>query len=109
MAVRVDYKNRMGYYYQYSEDKSKKWKIWLCGANAMWAQMYFYTDKDENGKRAQMVQLNGFLADVEHLKRCIKAGFLKYQGLTFFADKMTPELWKAVKELTQNGFKVTIK
>lgn len=104
MPLRVNYtmKSRIGYY------RKQNRNVWLCSSNSLWAEIHFYAEP-EDGKRVQKVQLISFLADVEHLKRCLKAGILKYQGLTFFADKMTPELWKAVKELTQNGIKVTIK
>ena len=108
MALQVDYRDRKGYYYVPSADGSKKCKIWICGANALWAEMYFFA-KETDGKREQRVQLYGFLADVPHLERCLKSGYLKYHGLTFFADKMDADLWKAVKALTEGGIKVTIK
>ena len=104
MALHVDFtmKSRVGYY------RNGKRKIWLCSANALWAEMNFYA-VTEDEKLVQKVQLCGFIADTEHLKRCIKAGIIHYQGLTIFASKMNADMWKAVKMLTKNGIKVTIK
>lgn len=106
--VHVNYNERMGYYYAPATN-GKKCKVWLCGANCLWAEINFYAKK-EDGKRVQMVQFVSFIADNEHLNRCLKNGVkFGYQGLTFFADKMNADLWKAVKALTENGYKVTIK
>ena len=108
MALRVDFNNRFGYCLVPTVN-GKKTKVWLCGANCLWAQINFYR-KEEDGKRVDMTQLCGFICDVAHLKRCLKNGVhLNYDGLTFFAEKMDAELWKAVKVLTENGIKVTIK
>ena len=87
----------------------KKAKVWLCGANCLWAEINFY-HKEEDGKRTDMAQLCGFFVDIAHLKRYFKNGVkFDYHGLTFFAEQMNAEVWKAVKVLTENGIKVTIK
>lgn len=108
MAIRVDYKKRMGYYLAPTSN-GKKAKVWLCEANCLWAEMNFYR-KEEEGKRTDMAQLCGFFMDIAHLNRCLKNGVrLNFHGLTFFAEQMDSEVWKAVKVLTENGIKVTIK
>ena len=109
MALNVDFKmeTRLGYYYAPAM-RGGMTKVWLCSANCTWAEINFYT-KQEDGKRIQMTQLCGFIVDIEHLKRCLKGVHSNYQGLTFFANKMDAELWKAVKVLTEYGIKVTIK
>lgn len=106
--VHVNYKERLGYYYVPALGRRNR-KVWLCGANCLWAEMNFYAT-EEDGKKVQMAQFYGFISDPEHIKRCLKGGVhLPYHGLTFFADKMNADLWKAVKALTENGYKVTIK
>ena len=108
MAIRVDYNKRMGYYLA-PACNGKKAKVWFCGANCLWAEINFYR-KEEDGKRTDMAQLCGFFMDLQHLKRCLKDGMkLNYHGLTFFAEHMDSEMWKAVKILTENGIKVIIK
>lgn len=107
MAVRVDYKKRIGCWTATYNGKKKT--IWLCRANCLWAEMNFYR-KEQDGKRVDMAQLCGFYADPGHLKRCISAGCVPdYKGLTFFASELDAEIWKAVKVLTGNGIKVAIK
>ena len=107
MAVHVNYNERMGYWTAMHNGKAIR--IWLCKANCLWAEMHFYR-KEEDGKRIDMAQLCGFYCDLGHLKRCVSAGCIPdYKGLTFFAEKMTQDTWKAVKALTENGIKVTIK
>lgn len=109
MALHVSYKNRMGYCYLKSMDGTKTWKIWFCHANALCAMMYFYR-KQEDGKLHDMVQLNNFLLDVQHAKRCIQGGAFKdYYGFTFFANELTPNMWKLVKIMAKSGIKVIIK
>lgn len=106
--IHVDYKEKLGYYYVPATEGGKR-KVWLCGANCLWAEMYFYTTK-EDGKKVQMAQFLGFVGDSEHVKRCLKSGVrFNYQGLTFYASKMSAEHWKAVKALTEYGYQVTIK
>lgn len=46
--VHVNYNERMGYYYAPATN-GKKCKVWLCGANCLWAEMNFYAKK-EDGK-----------------------------------------------------------
>ena len=109
MALIVDFKTetRMGYYYV-AKGNGKRTKVWLCSANCTWAEIYFY-NKVEDGRQATMTQLCGFICDLKHLERWLKNTQAPYDGLTFFACKMDAELWKAVKILTENGVKVTIK
>ena len=108
MALRVDYKKRMGYYLA-PACNGKKAKVWICGANCLWAEINFYREM-EDGKRIDMAQLCGFICDVAHLKRMVANGCKPaYHGLTFFADKLDSEQWKAIRVLTENGYKVTIK
>lgn len=48
MAIRVDYNKRMGYYLAPTTN-GKTAKVWLCGANCLWAEINFYR-KEEDGK-----------------------------------------------------------
>lgn len=107
MALHVDFENRIGYYTLHSQDGSKKWKIWFCHANALCAEIYFY--KDENGE--EMANLHSFFGDVEHLRRCAKAGLLTNYGagVTLYAKEMNNDLWKMARIFAENGIKVTIK
>ena len=43
IMLKVDYKKPYGYYTLTQGEK--KFKIMLCKANAMWAEMYFYKDE----------------------------------------------------------------
>lgn len=105
MALRVNYKNRMGYCYCDNVDRTRKVKIWFCHANALCAMMNFF--KNENGK---VNRLHSFLLDLDHAKNCIKADLFKdYSGFTFFAKELTDEMWGLIKLMTKNGIKVTIK
>lgn len=103
--LHVDYKNRIGYYTIQRDEQ--KFKIWLCHANALCAEIYFY--KDENGEDTSM--LYSFYADIQHLKNCAKNGHLKgYEnGVTFYAKELDNDLWKMVRIFAENGIKVTIK
>lgn len=107
MALQVDFKNRIGYYTLHSQDGTKKWKIWLCHANALCAEIYFY--KDENGK--EVANLHCFFADIEHLKRCAKDGLLDHYkaGITLYSKEMDNDLWKMARIFAESGIKVTIK
>lgn len=108
MAIRVDYTKRMGYYLAPASN-GKKAKVWLCGANCLWAEINFYRTV-EDGKKTDMAQLCGFFLDHAHLKRYLKnEDHAHFKSLTFFADRMNAELWKAVKILVENGVKITIK
>ena len=119
MPLRVNYKNRIGYYTKtekFPNVPDRKFKNWMCHANCLWADMYFYTAKeghDEFGEKVKKgdkrVQPIAFWTDTQHLKRALNDG--AYQGADdfhFFADQMNADIWKAVKILVEAGKKVTI-
>lgn len=115
MAISVSYKNRIGYYTKtekWPDEPERKFKNWICHANCLWADMYFYTlDQDcRDGKKGdKMAQLIGFWCDTGHLKRAVKDGCYKgADDFHFFADQMDADIWKAVKILVEAGKKVTI-
>lgn len=110
MPLTVNYKNRIGYYTETRTvgNITRKYKIWLCHANALCAMMYFYTTEEE-GKKNKMVQLCGFFDDTTHAKRCIQDGFFKdCSGFHLRAKQMDSRHWKLAELLTRNGIKVTI-
>ena len=51
MALRVSYKDRIGYYTKtekWKDEPDRKFKNWMCHANVdLWADMYFYTVKED--------------------------------------------------------------
>lgn len=110
--LNVDY-NKLPYGYYTLKQGENKFKITLCKANAMRAEMYFY--KDECGKK--MVQLHSFLFDADHVKRCFKQGgvFDKCDNYVFYTEELkgkdgyANDIWKAIRILVENGKKVTIK
>lgn len=106
MALNVSYKNRIGYYTLTQGEN--KFKIYFCHANALCAEMYFYTDKESGKKR---VQLYSFYVDLQHLKNCAKDGLLDHygNGITLFAKEMDKDLWEMVKIFAKNGISVKIK
>lgn len=115
MAISVSYKNRIGYYTKtekWPDEPERKFKNWICHANCLWADMYFYTlDQDcRDGKKGdKMAQLIGFWCDTGHFKRAVKDGCYKgADDFHFFADQMDADIWKAVKILVEAGKKVTI-
>lgn len=120
MALRVSYKNRIGWYTKterWPGEPDKKFKNWMCHANVdLWADMYFYTvreDYEEFGtkrkKGDKMAQLIGFWIDTAHLKRSLKDfGYSEADDFHFYADQMDADIWKAVKILSDAGKKVTI-
>lgn len=120
MPLRVNYKNRIGYYTKtekWPDEPDRKFKNWMCHANVdLWADMYFYKVKEDLErigskvkKGDKRVQFIAFWTDTQHLKRALKDG--AYQGADdfhFFADQMNADIWKAVKILVEAGKKVTI-
>lgn len=110
MALQVNYKNPYGYVTitQKRKGVERKYKVTLCKCNAMWAEMYFYTQ--DNGEK--MAQLYCFIADIQHLKNCIKDNCLvNYDNFVFKYKEIkgNKQIWKAIQMLTENGKKVTIK
>lgn len=107
MALNVDFKkcNRIGYYT--TLQNGRKFKIWLCPANALCAEIHFY--KDENGE--EKAHLYSFFGDIQHVKNCAKNGHLTgyHSGVTLYAKMINNELWKMVRIFSENGIKVTIK
>lgn len=105
----VSYKgtDRIGYYRVKQGEHT--YTIWLCKANALWADMSFTCDR-ETGKTT--AQLQGFFADLQHIKNCDKefelftlGGAGKREGaIVFRAKHMTPELWNVVKYLTSSKY-----
>lgn len=120
MALRVYYKNRIGWYTsteEYPDMPVRKFKNWMCHANVdLWADMYFYKVKEDYEqfgtkykKGDKMAQVIAFWCDTGHLKRALKDG--AYRGADdfhFFADQMDADVWRAVKILVNAGKKVTI-
>ena len=117
--LNVSYRNRIGYYTKIEKDldgNDRKYKNWICHANCLWAEMYFYKvdeDYERYGKHYKkgdkMAQLICFFSDNKHLKTCIERDI--YYGCDdfhFFADQMTPEMWTSVKLIINAGKKVTI-
>lgn len=118
--LRVDYNDRIGYFTNTEKcgEIQNTYKIWLCRANCdLWASMYFYKvseDYEEHGKTykkgEKMAQLHGFAIDTKHLKNCLKNGvYDNCDNYHFIKDKMTPEIWQAVRLLAEYGKTITIK
>lgn len=121
MALRVSYKNRIGYYTKtenWPEDEPvRKYKNWMCHANVqLWADMYFYKVKEDYEqfgrkykKGDKMSQLIAFWCDTKHLKNALKDDAYRCaDDFHFYADQMDADIWKAVKILAEAGKKVTI-
>lgn len=120
MALNVSYRNRIGYYTKTEDwpkdEPTRKYKNWICHANCLWADMYFYKvveDFDRFGKHYhkgdKMVQLIAFWSNPKHLKDALKNGaYAGADNFHFFADEMDAEIWRAVKILAEAGKKVTI-
>lgn len=108
MALRYSYKNRMGHYTLRWENKD--YKVWFCHANAICAMLYFYKD-EEDGKKVDMVQLQGFFADIKHAKACLDDDFFRNcRNFTFYAKELDKSMWELIKLMTTKyGIKVTIK
>ena len=111
IMLKVDYKKPYGYYTLTQGEK--KFKIMLCKANAMWAEMYFY--KDEEGTKK--AQLYAFLLDYKHYKNCLKnddTNLESCNNYVFYANELKDDgyandIWKTIRSLAENGKKVTIK
>ena len=120
MALRVSYKNRIGYYTKterWPDEPERKYKNWMCHANVdLWADMSFYKVKEDYEqfgtkyhKGDKMAQVIAFWIDPQHLKRALKDGaYWGADDFHFFADQMTAKMWTAVKILAEAGKKVTI-
>jgi len=117
--LNVSYRNRIGYYTKterWPNEPEKKFKNWICHANCLWADMYFYKVKEDYErfgekfkKGDKMAQVIAFWHNTKHLKDALKNG--AYQGADdfhFFVDQMDTEIWSAVKILAHAGKKVTI-
>lgn len=107
--VNVEYKKPYGTYTLTQKDSQgeKKFKITLCRANCLWAEMVFF----KNDKGEDMVQLYNFFSDIKHMKKCIKSGLLKdMDNFRFHAKRIegNKSIWEAIKLLAENGKKVTI-
>lgn len=105
MALHVDFDRKLGHYTL--KQGERKYKIYFCACNALCAEIHFY--KDEQGE--EMAQLHSFFGDLEHLKRCAKAGRLNHygNGVILYAKNMTSDHWKMARVFAENGIKVTIK
>lgn len=119
MALRVSYKNRIGYYTKterWLDEPEQKFKNWICHANCLWADMFFYKvneDFERFGKKFKkgdkMAQVIAFWTDTQHLKNALKDGaYCRADNFHFYADQMDADIWKAVKILAEAGKKVTI-
>lgn len=109
--LNVDYKKPYGYYTltQKRGDEVKKFKITLCKANAMWAEMYFYKD-EKTGE--DMAQLYSFYADAKHVSKHLSGGGnTEADDFVFKAKEISDnsEIWKSIKVLAKYGKKITIK
>lgn len=111
--LNVNYKKPYGFYTLTQGEN--KFKITICKANAMWAEMHFY--KNEEGTK--MAQLYAFLADYKHAKNCFNNGGTHLEqcdNYVFYAkelkdksDGYVNDIWKTIRLLAENGKKVTIK
>lgn len=115
MAVNVSYVNRIGYYTKtekWPDEPEKKFKNWICHANCLWADMYFYKlDQDcrEGKKGERIAQLIAFWTNPAHLKRSLENGaYQNADNFHFFVEEMDEHMWSAVKILARAGKKVTI-
>lgn len=107
--INVDYKTPYGYYTltQKTSEGKKKYKVHICKANCLWAEVYFYT----NNQGEDMVQLMGFFSDLKHLANCLKNNVEDGNNNYIFNSKEIGEnkdIWGAIRLLTENGKKVTI-
>lgn len=101
--LNVTYTDPIGHYTL--NERGNQYKIAICHANCICAMVYFYTD--ESG--TDMVQLQGWFADLVHAKNCIKTGFFNdCTDITFYAKEMGKDMWNVVKAMTKQGIKVTI-
>lgn len=108
--LHVDYKNPYGYYTltQKQEYGVKKFKITLCRANCLWADIYFY----KNEEKKSMVNPHAFSLDTQHLERCLKNHvYDEANNFVLYAKEIQKEsqIWKAIRILTKYGKTVTIK
>lgn len=120
MALRVSYKNRIGYYTKtekWPDEQEKKFKNWMCHANVdLWADMYFYKvaeDYERFGRKYhkgdKMAQLIGFWCDKAHLKRGLDGGcYHNADNFHFYEEEMNPDIWAAVKVLAKAGKTIII-
>ena len=113
--VNVSYKNRIGYYTKtekWPDEPEQKFKNWICHANCLWADIYFYKLREDcrDGKKGERVaQLIAFWQNPSHLKEALKAGgYMAADDFHFFVEEMDAEIWSAVKILAKAGKKVTI-
>lgn len=118
--LNVSYKNRIGYYIKterYPKDEPvRKFKNWICHANCLWADMYFYKvdeDYERFGKKYKkgdkMAQLVCFFSDIKHLKTCLNNGIYDdCDNFHFYEEQMYDKIWSAVKILAKAGKKIII-
>ena len=102
--VSVDYNKTFGHYTLKQGDN--EFLIHFCKGNVLCAEIYFY--KDDDGE--DMMRLYSFFADIQHLKKCAKAGILDHygEGITLYSEQMDTNLWKMARIFAEQGIKVTI-
>ena len=119
MALRVSYKNRIGWYTKterWPDEPEQKYKNWICHANCLWADMYFWKAKEDYEyfgskvkKGDKMSKVITVWLDPQHLKRALKAGaYCGADNFHFYADQMDKKIWAAVRILAQSGKTVII-
>lgn len=109
MAINVDFKKKIGHCTLRDKNGVPTWKITFCEANCLTAMIYFYTDV-QDGVKDKRARLNMFFADLKHAKKCVDAGVLNdYCRFNFYANKMSEDMWRLVRYMTEKGIKVTIK
>lgn len=118
--LNVSYRNRIGWYTKTEswgpDEEDQKYKNWICHANCLWADMYFYKVKEDYTrfgekfkKGDKIAQVIAFWRDPQHLKLALKNGaYWGADNFHFYADQMDARIWKAVKILADAGKKVTI-
>lgn len=118
--LRVSYKNRIGWYTKiekYPDMPERKFKNWICHANCLWADMYFYKvaeDYEQFGKHYKkgdkMTQVIGFWVDTAHLKLALKnsGAYYNADNFHFYADQMDADIWRGVKALAAAGKTIII-
>ncbi len=117
--LRVSYKNRIGWYTsteKWPDEPERKFKNWICHANCLWAEMYFWKvaeDYEQFGKHYKkgdkLAKVVGFCADTKHLKAVLKdGGYKNCDNFHFYIEEMDARIWAAVRLLAKYGKTVII-
>lgn len=110
MSVNVNFNARYGFVTkQYTNKEGVKvtYKAYLCQANCMWAEIYFYKDEENE----EIAQLDGFFMDIKHMERVLADGWYtkNKESFTFYYDVLNKETEKAAIMLAKKGVDVRFK